>query len=400
MGNRLLGSYAEILSFRGVKGFVVAGWLGRLSRSTTGIATVLLVSSVTGSFAVAGAVSAAIVVGSGLAGPLWSRLVDARGQTAVLPIALLAFLSSAVGFASVVLAEGPRWSWFLCAFLVGFTSLDFGSLARARWSAALESPAHRHHALALESVNDELVFVVGPPVVVLLASVAAPVAGFATGVAVTLAGGVALLLQTTTSPRVAPRERSRRRGGPVPAGVLAVLPVYLGVGLVFASIDVSSVAVGRELGSTPVTGLVVACLAVGSVVAGIVFGPLSAAWSPRRRVLVSTAAYAVVIPALLLPREAIGLSIAVFAAGLVTTPVLISGMSFIESRTDRGRLTEALSWPSIGTSAGITVGSALTGLTIDVLGAFPGLLIAAAGALVVGAAGLTCWLIAMRRVPS
>ncbi|MCU1514385.1 MAG: Major facilitator superfamily 1, partial [Microbacteriaceae bacterium] len=90
MGFRLFGAYADILSNPGTVRFVVAGWFGRISRSTTGIATILLVASYTNSYALAGAVAGAIVIGVGVAGPLWSRALDARGQTAVLPISLVA----------------------------------------------------------------------------------------------------------------------------------------------------------------------------------------------------------------------------------------------------------------------------------------------------------------------
>ena len=40
---------------------------------------------------------------------------------------------------------------------------------RARWADALPDPAQRQTAFAFESVVDEVVFVVGPPLVTLLA---------------------------------------------------------------------------------------------------------------------------------------------------------------------------------------------------------------------------------------
>lgn len=388
MANRFLGSYAEILSHRGTGGFVIAGWFGRISRSTTGIATILLVASYTGSYALAGAVSGAIIVGIGVGGPLWSRAMDARGQTAVLPLGLIASVLTSTSLALAVVLGAPHVTWFVLAFLVGLASLDFGTLVRARWASTLERPDHRHTSLALESVNDELTYVIGPPMVTLLAAVAGPLVGFATGIAITIAGGIALLLQPRTAPAVMVREPAHRRGGFIPRGVLLVLPVYAGIGLVFGAIDVSSVAIARQAGAPVLAGIIVACFSIGSVIAGIIFGPISGSWAPRRRVLVTSLAYLVVVPALLLPGSIPALAAVIFAAGLVTTPLLISSTSYIQSSTQSHRLTEALAWPSIGLSIGVTLGATATGLVIDALDGYSGFLVAAGGALVVGISGL------------
>ena len=395
MAIRLLGSYADILSNPGTVAFSVAGWFGRVSRSTAGISTVLLVAGATQSYALAGLVSGAIIVGIAVGGPLWSRAVDARGQLAVLPIGLVASTLSAVALCTVVLVGAPRWSWFVTAFLVGLTSIDMGSLARARWSGILTKPAQRHTALALESVNDELVFVIGPPVVTVLATTLGPVYGFATGIAVGILGGVALLLLRSTAPRpvaVIPDAGAQRTSAAahrarLPGVVIGILPMYFGVGLVFGSVDLSAVSVSSFAGQPASAGLILAVLALGSVVAGIAFGPLSASWPAGRRVLVTGIAYALVIPWVVLIRDLGTLTAAVLLAGLVTTPVLISGISLIEVRVDRRRLTEALSWPSVGLAVGVTVGSAVAGALIDADTAFSGLTVTAAGAIVTGVAG-------------
>lgn len=396
MAIRVLGSYTDILRNPGSVAFSAAGFFGRVSRSTAGIATVLLVAGVTGSYTLAGLVSGAIIVGIALGGPLWSRAVDARGQLAVLPVGLVASTLSAIALAAVVLAGLPEWTWFAAAFLVGLTSIDMGSLTRARWSRILSKPSERHTALALESVNDELVFVVGPPVVTVLATTFGPVSGFATGIAVGILGGVALLLLRSTAPGPAaairdagvPRAAAARRRARLPGVVLGVLPMYFGVGLVFGSVDLSAVSVSAAVGSPASAGLVLAVLALGSVVAGIAFGPLSASWPAGRRVLLTGIAYALVIPWIVLIRNLGVLTAAIFLAGLVTTPVLISGISLIEARVDRSRLTEALSWPSVGLAVGVTIGSALAGALIDAGTAYSGMTVTAAGAIVTGVAGV------------
>ena len=51
----------------------------------------------------------------------------------------------------------------------------------------------------------------------------------------------------------------------------------------------------------------------------------------------------------------------VFVAGLAIAPVLVSGMSLVESRVPRSALTEALTWVVTGLTLGVTAGSALAG---------------------------------------
>ncbi|RFA17183.1 hypothetical protein B7R21_00105 [Subtercola boreus] len=394
--------------------FTLAGWLGRFARSTSGIATILLISAQTGSFTLAGAVAGTIVLGIAVGGPLWSRAADARGQALVLPVSLAATVVAAAALALTIVVGAPVWSWFVCAFALGAGSLDMGSLVRARWRRVLKSNESRHTSLALEAVNDELVFVVGPPAVTLIAATAGPLAGFTAGVLVTLVGGVALWMQRSTMPRVVPVPPSAialpleivpppaialplRQRFRLPAGVVGLLPVYLGVGVVFASVDVGAISISRQAEEPWLAGVILAVFATGSVVAGFAFGPLSARWAPASRVLVASLAYAVVVPCLLVLQTPVALASLIFIAGLVTTPVLISGTSLIAGLVEDSRLTEALTWPSIGLSVGVTLGGAVVGAAIDHGTAYSAFEVAAWAALVVGAFGVVCALSERRR---
>ncbi|CAN5246918.1 MFS transporter [soil metagenome] len=412
---RFFGSYADILRVPGAVKFVVAGWFGRVSRSTAGIATILLVAAHSGSFALAGAVSGAIIVGIAVGGPLWSRAVDARGQRQVLPFSLVAAVVAAFVLAAAVVSAAPVWTWFAAAFLVGASSVDVGSLVRARWRSVLSDDAGRHTSLALESVSDELVFVIGPPTVTIVAATAGAVTGFAAAAVVSIVGGFSLWVQRSTTPPVVRQAQSshdpsdaggvdlgstgaRSRGSwRLPAGVLGLLPVFAGVGAVFAAIDLAAVGVAREAAQPWLAGATLAVFSVGSVVSAFAFGPLSALWAPTTRVFVTTIAYAVVVPSLLLVHDPGVLAGVVVVAGLVTTPVLISSTSLVASRVEEGRLTEALTWPSIGMAAGATIGGALTGIAIDQGSALDAFRVAAVAAVAVGAFGVTRVVVDRRR---
>ena len=95
-----LSAYRELLSKRQVQVVVGSSIVAGLS---VGVAfpIVLLVQEQTGSFASAGAVTAALAISSAVTSPLRGRMVDRRGQTRTLPWLAL---GSAAGFYALVLA--------------------------------------------------------------------------------------------------------------------------------------------------------------------------------------------------------------------------------------------------------------------------------------------------------
>ena len=389
-----LRRYRRIFAVRGSAAFFAAGWIGRIPRSTLSLGSVLLIAGATGAYTLAAAVAAAIVVGVAVFGPLWSRGMDRLGQRRILIVTVTVSTVSGLALLAVVLAGAPQWTWFVAAFLVGATSVDIGSATRARWSALLPAGEARHTALSLESVADESVFVIGPPLVTVLAAAINPVLGFGVGLALGVVGGVALVLQRRTTPAVhreqqpagqTPRRRILR---PLPRGVVALLPVFLGVGVVFGSLDLTAVGLTEAEGVPAAAGFLLAMFALGSVVSGFVFGARGTRIRPAVMVAASALAYGIVVPLAVLVPTLPALGAALLVAGGATTPLLISAMALVESRVERTRLTEALAWPSTAMSIGVTAGSALAGILIDASAAREGFLITAAGASAVGIAGL------------
>ncbi len=386
MAQRLVRPYLDILATPRAWRFSLAAWFGRIMRSTAGIGAILLIADSSSNYALAGAVSGCVVLGAALLSPIWSRVADARGQGAVLPLAIATAVISAAALIAVVELAAPVWTWFVAAFFVGASSIDAGTLARARWVHLLRSPNDKHTAFALEAVGDEFTFVIGPPVVTLLAGLVSPAFGLATGVAISVAGLAVLLAQRSTAPAPVRTPQQRRRM--LPRGIIGLLPSYVGVGLMFGSIDLTAVGVAREADSPVLAGVLLAVFAIGSVASGLVFGAISGGWSPLRRLLYGSVAFALVVPLLLVVRDIPTLAIISFAAGLVTTPVLISGSSLIEIIVDRSEITTAMAWPSVALSLGVTIGATIGGEAINRGGAWAGLLVCGASAVLVGGGGI------------
>ena len=154
--------YARILRAPGVALLVLATLVGRLPIGISGLAILLYVREVTGSFAAAGLCTGALALGSAAGAPLQGRLVDRRGVGTLLPLAavhaaglLLVWVLGAAGAPTAAIA--------LAALLAGAAIPPLTSVLRSRWPYLLEEqPQLVPSAFALDSVLIELIFVVGP----------------------------------------------------------------------------------------------------------------------------------------------------------------------------------------------------------------------------------------------
>jgi MFS family permease len=373
--------YVRLFAVPGSGAFSFAGWLARLPMPILGLGAVLLVEGASGSYGLAGAVAGTLALVGSFASPLWARTMDRRGQSAVLRLAFTGYLVTGTAFVAAVVTGAPTWSWFLLSGLTGACGPNVGSIVRARWAHALDAD-RRQTAFAFESVVDEVVFVIGPPLVTLLATLVNPPVGFLTGVVIGFCGGMWLSRLRETEPPVHPRDPGRRGRSSAlrsPAVIAVTLP-YLAVGLVFGAMDVVVVAFAEAAGVPPFAGLALAVYAGGSLVAGLVYGVLKLPGSLAVRFVGCAVLFGVAAQALLLARSLPLLVVAAFVAGLAIAPVLVSGMSLVESRVPRTALTEALTWTFTGLTLGVTAGSSLAGAAVDRWGATTAFAVPAVGA--------------------
>ncbi len=381
--------YVEIFAaVPGARAFSFAGWLARLPMPILGLGAVLLVESRTGSYGLAGAVAGTLALVGSLVSPQWARLMDTRGQGAVLPFVLVAQLLAGTGFVAAVVLGAPTWTWFVLGGLTG-AGANVGALVRARWAHALDS-RRRETAFALESVVDEVVFVVGPPLVTFLATLVNPPVGFLTGVLVGFVGGMWLARLRATEPPAHPvgATGGRRPSALREVTVLLVGLVYLAIGAVFGAMDVVVVAFAEAEGAPPLAGVALAAYAAGSLVAGLAYGVVRLPGTLAARFLACSVFFAVAAQLLLAVGSLVGLVVIAFLAGLAIAPVLVSGMSLVESRVLRTALTEALTWVVTGLTLGVTVGAALAGAAVDAWGAETAFVVPAAAAALAGVLAL------------
>ncbi len=390
--------YARLFAVPGARAFSLAGWAARLPMATVGLGSVLLIAGETGSYGLAGAVSGTLALSFAVASPQWARAMDRVGQGRVLRWAMAAYLTLGVAFVVAVVADAPRWSWFVLAALCGASGANVGSAVRSRWANALPDPAQRQTAFAFESVVDEVVFVVGPPLVTFLAALVAPPAGFLTGLVVGVAGGWFLARLEATQPPVVtvPEDGHRRKTAVLSPALVVVAVTYLAVGTVFGAMDVVVVGFAEAEGVPVMAGVALAAYAGGSLVAGLLYGVVALPGTLVTRFLVCAVLFALAAQTLLLVDSLAWLVGGAFLAGQAIAPILVSGLSLVVSRLPRAALNEGMAWTSTGLTLGVTAGAALAGAAVDAWGAETAFAVPAVGAGAAGVCAVAGWVLLRR----
>jgi MFS family permease len=368
--------YAAVLRTPGTLKFSAAGALARLPMSMVGIGAVLMVQGLYDSYAMAGRVAAVLGLAQAFLAPQIARWVDRRGQRTVLLPALVVSVIGLGGLITAAVLGAPEWVLWPFAALAGGSQGSYGSMVRARWNHALDDPRRLHTAYSLESSIDELVFIVGPVLATTLATaVAAPSALVLAGVAA-LVGGLLFVVQRATEPPVvAPDAGVRQRAVVLIPGMPVMVLVFVAMGMIFGSMEVTTVAFAEELGSKGLSGVVLAVFALGSMLAGLAYGARHFVSPASRRFVIGMATLGPGVSLFLLAQSLWVLAIAMFVAGLAIAPTLITGNGLVQDMVGRHQLTEALTW--VGTSIGIgtSLGASIAGARVDDAGAAAGFLI-------------------------
>lgn len=402
----MLAAYRSVLVLPGALAFSATGLIARLEQSMLSLGSVLLVQHETGSYAIGGAVAATFGLSSAVLSPWEARLIDRFGQRRVLVLAapLHALMVVALVLAAVLAA--PPVLLFLAAGLTGATAMPIGGLVRARWALLVGGSDRLHTAFTLESVLDEVVFIVGPIAVTLLATLVHPAFGLLLAATTAVVGQVLLAGQRRTEPPIAAAaaEHVTRDRRPVLAmrGMVVLALVFFAAGSVFGSAEVTVAAVTRADGAPAAAGLVLALWAAGSMLSGLVYGAVQWRSRSERRFRAVVVLFALLTAPMLLPLGVPMLAVAFLLAGVAIAPVLATGALLVESLVPPGRLTEGLAWTGTALSVTYALSSALAGLLIDGIGPHAGFLVpvvSAIGAAVVAVLGGARLAPAERREP-
>ena len=371
----MLRPYRNLLSTPGGLRFSVAAFVARMPIAMVPLGIVLLVAGSTGRYGVAGAVSATLALVNAVSAPLIARLIDRVGQRAVLGPAVGLHAICMVGFIVAVTADAPTWTWFVGAGTAGLFAPSIGSLVRARWNHVLGPGPLLQTAFSYESVIDELIFIVGPLLVAVLATQINPQAGLLTALGLLAVGSAALAAHRASEPPPAPAHEHGGGSALWFPGMPLVVVVMFFIGGVFGGVEISAVAFADHEGRPELAGPLLACYATGSMLAGLAYGAIHWRVPLTRRLLLGALVMTATVALLPVVDRPAVLAPALLLAGIGIAPTLISGISLVERMVPSAKMTEGITWATTGVVVGMAVASPIAGRVVDEWGASQGFLV-------------------------
>jgi MFS family permease len=326
-----------------------------LSFGGVSLAVLLAVRSSTGSYAAAGAAVAGFSVGSALLAPARGRLVDRRGGS-VLPALAGGYGAALAVLAALARFDTPAWALAVVSALAGASAPPLVASARGAWSRLVDGALLRRAYAATSAVGDAAL--IGAPALAGLLCAWSPTAALAV---CAVAAPMAALLEAglVGTDGAGPGSESRRPSGTF-AALLAV-SVALGASLGLVEVAIPAKATGWGHGA--LAGVLLGCLAVGSIAGGLIAGRLAASAPPLRRYLLAVLAIGV---ALLPPLVATGplvLGALLVLAGIGYGPATVALFECLDDAAGVGA-TEALTWVTTAEAIGSAAGAAVAGLLV------------------------------------
>jgi MFS family permease len=330
------------------------------------LGVVLLVRGEGHSYAVAGATVACYTIALAVAQPVLGRLVDRIGQRRVLIPLAFCFPAAVGGVVAGAVAGIPGGLLVPLAVAMGATLPPIEPCVRAAWPSLAPTPSLRATAYAMEATLRELVFIGGPLVVALVATVISPPVAMLLTAAIGLTGTLAFV--STHAVRAwhpHPHEGRRSRlGALVAPGVRTVIGASVAMGIAFGTIAVSMPAFGEDHGSRSDGGLCMATFACGSLIGGLIAGALPHARRPAHRYVVSLGLFAGGLVLLVLAWSIPTMLVATLLAGLAIAPTFATAYGLVDDLAPPSTVTEAFAWMSTSLTGGYGIGTAVAGLAI------------------------------------
>jgi MFS family permease len=339
---------------------LLSALVGRLPNGMVPLALVLFARDTGSGYGRAGLLTAAYSLGCCLGGPALSRVMDVRGQRAAL---VLGGMVSSLALA--VLPWVPSGGALVVALVVGLATPPLEPALRTLWPSVL-SPRQVPSAFALDAAAQELIFVLGP-LVVLVAQLGGIGGGLVAAGLIGLLGTAWFVASRASGSWVPPVHEDRHWLGPLRSRRLCVL--YAAVALVGLTIGVPAVALVAYAESTGDRGLapwLVAANALGALIGGVAYSPRAPHRDPRRDLLLGLAVIALTYAALAwVPSSALVMGLLTVASGLGLPPVLTCVFQLVDRMAPPGTTTEAFAWLISAFLVGSSMGAAAAGSLSD-----------------------------------
>ena len=374
----------KILAAPGAPALLATSVVARLPLAMFSIALLVHTQQLTGSFAVAGAVSAAYAIGSALSAPLLGGLVDRRGQTVVLlggatltALALVAAGLQGRGAAPILLVA--------LAAAAGAGSPPLDACVRTLLPGIAPDPDRLRTLFAFESAVVEVTFIAGPPIALGIGAIWSTGAALVLSGVTLLAGTLAFATRSASRHWRPDRSAPRRHGGSLRSpAIRTLILIVAGAEAVFGATEVGVTASAHALGGMAAAGPLLGLWGAGSFVGGIVATKRGGGPTSARGLTLLLATLALTHGALILATGSVlALGAMLTLAGATIAPTVASLYSLVDSAAPSGTETEAFSWLLTASLLGASLGTAAGGVLAQRAGP------AAVFAFVAAAGGLT-----------
>ncbi len=242
---------------------------------------------------------------------------------------------------------------------------NMSALVRSRWTSIYRGSPKLHTAYSFESVVDEICFIIGPPISVGLSVALLPQAGLLLAIVFLVLGVSLFILQKETEPKVS-IENVTSSGSALQSFPVRVLVFSLiALGTIVGAVDIISVAFAQQAGTPAAASIVLSVYAIGSCLAGLIFGTLELRMTLQKQFVLASFFTAITTIPFLFVESIFALSVCVFFAGLFFAPTMILAMGLVEKNVPESQLTEGLTWMSTGLGIGAGLGAALAGWLVN-----------------------------------
>ncbi len=329
------------------------------------IAFIIHIQAVTGSYAIAGIALGAQTIGASISGPLLARLMADFGIRRVVIVSTLTTSSALLGLAFV--EPEPIWLITL-AFLVGFSSPPIQPAARSIYPQV--TPKKLMPALySLDATSQEIIWVLGPLVATLVAASFGNVPMMITVAVIQVLGTIWFLLNKSVGSIKIPKNKNvlgKALRNPKVAAATVLGLLFVGS---FAGVEVGAVALfGKSL-----AGIMFAVFSLGSIFGGLLLAPR---FKGSNALTVFSAVTLLGYSAILIaPQEPLWVGLCLFIAGVGVAPTLGTLSLMIATGTSGSETVEAYGWTTTGQLVGFSAGSALAGISIDIVNPTAALLV-------------------------